>query len=86
MLGPEHPATVTVLNNMAVLLQDQGAHLEARSYLEQALAIDRKVLGEEHPDTALTLNNLALLLHMSSRHSFLKSQPTIRSTSLRSTS
>ena len=48
-LGPEHPLTATTLNNLAVLLQDQGDLAGARSLNERALAIREKALGPEHP-------------------------------------
>ena len=62
VLGPEHPDTAMSLNNLAVLLQDQGDLAGARPLFERALAIREKVLGPEHPDTATSLNNLAGLL------------------------
>ena len=61
-LGPEHPYTATSLNNLAVLLRDQGDLAGARPLFERALAIHEKALGPEHPDTAASLNNLAGLL------------------------
>jgi tetratricopeptide (TPR) repeat protein len=62
VLGPEHPDTAMSLNNLGLLLQDQGDLAGARPLLERALAIKEKMLGPEHPDTALSLNNLAHLL------------------------
>ena len=62
VLGPEHPDTAMSLNNLAVLLKDQGDLAGARPLYERALAITEKVLGPEHPDTAMSLNNLAVLL------------------------
>jgi tetratricopeptide (TPR) repeat protein len=62
-LGPEHPDTATSLNNLAVLLREQGDPAGARPLHERALAIREKALGPEHPDTATGLNNLARLLH-----------------------
>ena len=50
------------LNNLALLLQDQGDLAGARALYERALAIREKALGPEHPDTAKSLNNLAVLL------------------------
>ena len=41
----------------------QGKLDEAKPYMEQALAIRKKVLGEEHPNVAESLNNLAQLLN-----------------------
>jgi tetratricopeptide (TPR) repeat protein len=61
-LGPEHPDTATSLNNLALVLKDEGDFAGARPLYERALAIDEKVLGPEHPETAIDLANLALLL------------------------
>ncbi len=62
VLGAEHPATASSLNNLAALLDSTGDYTAARPYYERALAIREKVLGVEHPDTANSLNNLAALL------------------------
>jgi tetratricopeptide (TPR) repeat protein len=61
-LGPEHPATATSLNNLALLLHAKGDLAGARPLLERALAIREKALGPEHPDTATSLNDLASVL------------------------
>jgi tetratricopeptide (TPR) repeat protein len=61
-LGPEHPDTAETLNNLALLLRDEGNRAAARPLLEQALAINEKTFGPEHGATATSLNNLALLL------------------------
>ena len=47
---------------MHVYSYSQGKLDEAKPYMEQALAIDKKVHGNEHPDVACGLNNLAQLL------------------------
>jgi tetratricopeptide (TPR) repeat protein len=60
--GPDHPDTALGLNNLALLLQDQGDLAGARALHERALAIREKALGPDHPDTAESLNNLALVL------------------------
>jgi tetratricopeptide (TPR) repeat protein len=62
VLGPDHPSTANGLNNLAVLLKDQGEFDTAKLLYERALKISEKVLGPEHPDTALRLHNLARLL------------------------
>src|SRR5215471_6741566 len=63
VLGPEHPDTAPSLNNLALLLRDQGDLAGARLLLERALVIREKVLGPEHPDTATSLGNLATVFH-----------------------
>jgi tetratricopeptide (TPR) repeat protein len=68
-LGPEHPDTALSLNNLALLLEDQGDHSAARPLFERALAIWEKALGPEHSDTAASLNNLASLLRDQGDHS-----------------
>ena len=44
---------------LSIHLQMIGSYAEAQYFIEQALAIQQKVLGEEHPDTAKSLNDLA---------------------------
>ena len=59
MLGPDHPACATVLNNSVevhVRLNDLPA---ARAAAERALSIRERALGPEHPALATTLLNLA---------------------------
>jgi len=60
--GPEHPSTWSCLNNLAVLLEDQGTYAAAEPLCRRALAIAEKVRGSEHPETGVSLNNLAGLL------------------------
>ena len=45
-----------------MIRSDQSKLDEAKPFMEQALAIDKKVHGNEHPDVACDLNNLAVLL------------------------
>jgi tetratricopeptide (TPR) repeat protein len=59
VLGPNHPATATYLNNLAVLYRSQGNYEQAKPLYERALAIREQVLGPNHPATASSLNNLA---------------------------
>ena len=61
MLRPDHPGTATILNNLALLYDNQGAYAKAEPLYLRALAINEKVLGPDHPGTATSLNNLALL-------------------------
>ena len=60
-LGPEHPDTVTSLNNLAALHQDMGAPAKAVPLYERVVKIKEKTPGPDHPDTAISLTNLALV-------------------------
>ena len=61
VLGPEHPDTLTSVNNLAALYQAQGRYGEAEPLYRRALEASERVLGPEHPDTLTSVNNLALL-------------------------
>jgi tetratricopeptide (TPR) repeat protein len=60
--GQHDPRTALVLNNLALVLWEQGDPNNARLLFERALSIRDEKLGREHLDTAETLNNLAALL------------------------
>ena len=53
-LGDEHPRTLTAMNNLAFLLQDQGKLAEAERLILTALHTGCTSLGSKHP-TILTL-------------------------------
>jgi serine/threonine protein kinase/Tfp pilus assembly protein PilF len=59
-LGPDHPDTLTSMNNLALAYKDAGQLDKAVPLLEQALAKRREKLGPDHPHTFSTMNNLAL--------------------------
>jgi serine/threonine protein kinase len=58
-LGPDHPDTVTSMNNLAVAYQAAGRAADAIPLHERDLAISRAKLGPDHPDTLKSLSNLA---------------------------
>ncbi len=62
VLDPEHPFTISALDNVALLLHERGDLTVARPLLERALTTREKISGPEHPETARSLNNLAMLL------------------------
>ncbi|MBX3324093.1 MAG: serine/threonine protein kinase, partial [Phycisphaeraceae bacterium] len=62
VLGEEHPSTLTSINLMGVLLQDQGKLDQAEPYLREAMEKRRRVLGEEHPDTLTSISNMGFEL------------------------
>ena len=59
--GPEHPDTLTSLNNLGLVREKQGRFDQALRLYERALASQRQHLGEEHPNTLTSTNNLAVL-------------------------
>ena len=68
MLGERHPDTITSLNNLASVYDNQGRYAEAEPLFAQALALAREVLGERHPYTISSLNNLAFVYGRQSRY------------------
>jgi Tetratricopeptide repeat len=61
-LGTDHPTTASSLNNLAVVLADQGDLDAARSLHERALAIREARLGADHPDTMRSRKDLAAVV------------------------
>ena len=53
VLGPEHPHTLTSMNNLGAALNSSGQHAEAAAMHKQVLELRQRVLGPEHP-TPLT--------------------------------
>ncbi len=61
-LGPEHPETLTSVNNLASLYESLGRYGEAEPLYKRALETFERVLGKEHPSTLASLGNLTSLL------------------------
>jgi tetratricopeptide (TPR) repeat protein len=61
-LGKEHPETLTSVNNLASVLQNQGKYEEAEPTNRRALEVYEKALGKEHPFTLASVKNLAMVL------------------------
>eukprot|EP00808_Paulinella_micropora_P008031 g47259.t1 len=61
-LGPEHPDTLTSVNNLGFLLYHQSKLAEAEPLYRRALEGQEKTLGAEHPDTLISFSNLGVLL------------------------
>jgi tetratricopeptide (TPR) repeat protein len=53
----------TILNNLALVEQDQKDYAGAETRFREVLQIDRAVSGERHADVASDLHNLAWFLH-----------------------
>ena len=59
MLGPEHPDTLTSVNNLAACMRALGDAAGALPLYRRALDSRERVLGKEHPNTLTSVNNLA---------------------------
>ena len=59
VLGPDHPDTLTVRNNLASAYGDVGRFSEAIELYEQVLDERKRLLGADHPDTLAVRSNLA---------------------------
>jgi eukaryotic-like serine/threonine-protein kinase len=58
-LGPEHPDTLTSMNNLALAYYDAGKRDLALALFEETLKLRKAKLGPEHPDTLASMDNLA---------------------------
>ena len=67
VLGPDHPGTLAVRNNLALVYKSVGRFGEAIELFEQVLAEHERVLGPDHPDTLKTRNNLAVAYRSAGR-------------------
>ena len=59
VLGPDHPVTLSVRNNLALAYKSVGRFGEAIELFEQVLDERERVLGADHPDMLAVRNNLA---------------------------
>lgn len=60
--GPEHPLTAAALNQLGVVLTNDGDFVQADAVLHRALAIQEKTLAPDDPDLGRTLRDLGSLL------------------------
>jgi len=59
LYGPDHPDSITTINNAAVMLQSQKLYHESRIWFEASLAISEEVSGKT------SINTATLLFHLS---------------------
>ena len=59
-LGPDHPDTLSSMNNLATGYRAAGKLEKALPLYEETLALMKAKLGPDHPDTLTTMNNLAV--------------------------
>ena len=57
-----------MLNNLALVYEDQGRYAEAEPLLKRSLAVEEKSLGPDNPDLGPALNNLALVYEDQGRY------------------
>jgi tetratricopeptide (TPR) repeat protein len=62
VLGPDHPSTLTSMNNLAGVLRDQGKLSEAEALQYDRYQRCKSTLGEDHLDTLVGLSSLAVVL------------------------
>lgn len=67
ILGEDHPATLTAINNLATALWMQERYDEVEPLDRRVLEIRRRVLGPDHPHTLRSLNGLAATLFSQGR-------------------
>jgi Tfp pilus assembly protein PilF len=62
MLRGEHPSTLTSVNNLGLVLNNQGKYKEAEAIHRWALEGGEKVLRRHYPSTLTSVNNLGNVL------------------------
>ena len=58
LLGNDHPSLATTLNNLALVLRDEGKFSESEANLRRTLEIRRKHFGDDHPSVTAALTDL----------------------------
>jgi hypothetical protein len=56
------------MNNLGLVLNNQGKYDRADETHQQALTLREKMLGLEHPDTSTSVNCLTHLFHSQKQH------------------
>jgi hypothetical protein len=62
ILGKEQPSTLASMNNLAIVMGDQGKYEQAEEMYQQTLRLSEMVLGKEHPGALAGMGNLATVL------------------------
>jgi tetratricopeptide (TPR) repeat protein len=60
-VGPDHPDTLTSMNDLADAYRMQSVYAQAELLLSEVVEKRRRVLGEENPETLNSMNELAVL-------------------------
>ncbi|OQE11585.1 hypothetical protein PENVUL_c002G01829 [Penicillium vulpinum] len=67
-LGPNHPDTLTSVNNLGTALKSQGKYLEAEVMYQRALAGREAALGPNHPGTLASVNDIGTALRSQGKY------------------
>ena len=70
-LGVDHPNTLAIVYNMALVFDNQGQYDKALKNYERALAGCEKSLGVDHPDTLTTAHNITSVFRNQGQYFFL---------------
>ncbi|KAK4164715.1 phosphorylase superfamily [Cladorrhinum sp. PSN259] len=68
VLGREHRSTLDSMNNLGLVLQNQGKYEEGEQIHRQALKLKEEVLGREHPSTLDSIDNLGIMLRRQGKY------------------
>ncbi len=68
LLGDADPLTLLSLNNMGLILMDQGNTSESEKMLREAVEGNTRVLGSDHPETLTAMGNLGNLYRDAGRY------------------
>ena len=68
LAGKNHPATLRIINDLAVLRKKQKQYQDAERLFREALEARSLKLGEDHPDTLESKNDLAVLYREQARY------------------
>ena len=80
MLGKEHPDKLASMNNVAMVLMDQGKCEQAEETHRQAFRLMETVLGKEHLSTLAGMNNLAMMLRLRDQGKYEQTEEILRQT------
>jgi tetratricopeptide (TPR) repeat protein len=56
-----YPDYAAALNDLGLMLRDQGDYAQSELLLTESLAMERRLLGDKHSELALMLNNLGMV-------------------------
>lgn len=56
--GKEHPDTLQVMFDIAMILRNQGKYVESEQIHREVLELREKVLGRQHPDTLASMDEI----------------------------